>query len=447
MQKTLTTIFCLLLISLSSFATIIPAGHITTNTTWTKAGSPYIITGEVIFDTNTILTVQPGTVIRFDSTYSIRIDGKLKMQGTATDTIIITSNKTSPQVNDYTGINFYYNYYRTDSSYIDYCRFSFANCAIFCAPSQSVNITNSTFKDCYIGIDVRDANNIIVDNCHFIRYGSGIKIGLNGSAKVMNSSFIEGAETAIWGMDWKSSYCANNTFINNGSGIVRCAYVINNIFTGSRVNAIDHCAFVNNNHIWYNKVGIYYPHVTATHNSIAYNDIGIDYNYHPSFNNGNPPTVKNNCLANNTTYNLSYQGPNLDATDNYWGVTDSTLIAGKLWYNSSYPGGGTITFVPLLSSPDSACDSVILSSNIKTTNQKISLIAYPNPVTSSFTIDAGVQTMQEVFIYNMTGSLVFHSTTRKNKLEINASPFPSGMYMYKVRLDDKTVITGKVLKE
>ena len=35
-------------------------GHISTNTTWVAANSPYIISGDLMIDYNATLTIQPG---------------------------------------------------------------------------------------------------------------------------------------------------------------------------------------------------------------------------------------------------------------------------------------------------------------------------------------------------------------------------------------------------
>jgi hypothetical protein len=56
------------LISATSFygMTSITSGFIMSNTTWTKANSPYFLTGDVIIPDSVTLTIEPGAVIRFD---------------------------------------------------------------------------------------------------------------------------------------------------------------------------------------------------------------------------------------------------------------------------------------------------------------------------------------------------------------------------------------------
>ena len=74
----------------------IPAGHITSNQTWTS-GNTYLLNGWVYIDAGVTLTIQPGTVIRGDAANKgaliIERGGKLIANGTASQPIVFTSNK------------------------------------------------------------------------------------------------------------------------------------------------------------------------------------------------------------------------------------------------------------------------------------------------------------------------------------------------------------------
>lgn len=447
MKKTITLILCLLFASISSFATIVPAGTITTNTTWTKAGSPYVITGEVVFDINTTLSIDPGVIVRFDSNCTIAVKGKLKMEGTATDSIIIISNKPGITIADaYQGTTYYGFSFResnpADTSYIAYCSFSMGSCGIWAGTNAShINVSNSTFSDCMWGINI-SGGNIHVDNCHFNRCRYAIN-SFTGSYRVTNSSFA-GGNYGIWVDNWNiDNYCANSVFLDNGVAIVRCTYVLNNIIIGSKVYGVETCTFVFNNQIWFNNIGIERSVDSAAHNSIAYNKIGVDYQY----NTGPFPSFKYNCIAHNTDHDFFVNGPDLDVSDNYWGTTDSATIAAGVYDFYDVSTMGKLIFTPFLTTPNGACDT-LLPTGINNTNQKSSVVSvFPNPASSSLTIDAGTRALQEVFIYNMTGRLVYHIMTGKSKLEVNVFSFPGGIYMYKLRLNDESLITGKITKE
>jgi RHS repeat-associated protein len=94
------------------------SGTISTNTTWTKDRSPYIITG-ITISSGTTLTIEPGTIVKFDSSGLI-VRGTLLANGTSQDKIIFTSIKddsyggdtnndgsaTSPAPGNWTAIDF-----------------------------------------------------------------------------------------------------------------------------------------------------------------------------------------------------------------------------------------------------------------------------------------------------------------------------------------------------
>ena len=85
-------------------------GNITVDTTWTAAGSPYIVTGNILVENGAILTIEPGVIVKFNSAKAIQVDGQLVARGTETDPILFTSNHPSPTAGDWAGIWF------TDSS-------------------------------------------------------------------------------------------------------------------------------------------------------------------------------------------------------------------------------------------------------------------------------------------------------------------------------------------
>ncbi len=59
-------------------------GGIYANTTWTLANSPYIITDTVVVFPGDTLTIQPGVVVKFDSTVYMEIrQATLIANGTA----------------------------------------------------------------------------------------------------------------------------------------------------------------------------------------------------------------------------------------------------------------------------------------------------------------------------------------------------------------------------
>ncbi len=182
---------------LVSFAATNVSGHITSDTTWTLAGSPYIVTGDVTVRSSTArhysesnkmqvtLTIEPGVQVRFEPGTGLYIAhpyshpdygyyGALKAQGTEGAPIIFTSNAASPAPGDWKGI-----YFRdqTDDSntLIEHCIVEYGG------QSHNANIYS-------------DRANPAINNSE-IRYSSGSGIYLNSSSPTITNSVI--SETTV----------------------------------------------------------------------------------------------------------------------------------------------------------------------------------------------------------------------------------------------------------
>ncbi|MGH7456535.1 MAG: hypothetical protein ACRENG_34625, partial [bacterium] len=44
---------------------------------WTLAGSPYIVTGNIIVPAGMMLTIDPGVIVKFAGYYGLRVEGTL----------------------------------------------------------------------------------------------------------------------------------------------------------------------------------------------------------------------------------------------------------------------------------------------------------------------------------------------------------------------------------
>lgn len=67
------------------------SGAFFSNTNWTKAGSPYNVTGDVQVPAGVTLSIEPGVQIKFNGDYLILIKGCLMANGTKTSPIVFNS--------------------------------------------------------------------------------------------------------------------------------------------------------------------------------------------------------------------------------------------------------------------------------------------------------------------------------------------------------------------
>ncbi len=104
------TLGCFMLLVLVGFSTGLAhatdvSGPISSDTTWTLAGSLYVVTGNTLVRVDVRLTIVPGVTVKFDLC-TLAIGGTLIARGTPTQIITFTSNRPNPQACDWEEIKF-----------------------------------------------------------------------------------------------------------------------------------------------------------------------------------------------------------------------------------------------------------------------------------------------------------------------------------------------------
>lgn len=377
MKKFLLILMPSLLCTMAGFATNV-SGIISTNATWTKANSPYIVTGDIDIDTNALLTIEPGVTIKVDGNYTIYVDGIIKALGTGSDNILFTSNRPSPAMGNWKGIVIR-RMISTDTLVFDHCHFQYADNAIY--SDGFLRIVNSKFDNNQFGINaLQDA---VINECVFLNNHDAIYVTGNNDITVVNSDIAYNVNGFSGG-----GYLAHNKIHHNSYGVTSGGKNIviydNEIAYNTESGIVNTQGSITFNQIWYNGVGIQAPISTyIAHNGIKYNETGVlvVYNY--------PGQIEYNCIEQNSKYNFKNSDVNLmDMSNNYWGASDSATVMTKIFdYYSDFSKGKTI-LTPLLQSEDSGCAATI---DIPTTGIKETAIVndvkiYPNPANTNFKI-------------------------------------------------------------
>ena len=166
------------------------SGLISSNTTWSYANSPYIVTDNILLQNGATLTIEPGVTIKMLSDTEFQVRGELIAQGTSSSKITFTSNASSPAAGDWgklyffdeaTDASFSDNTY-TGGSILEYCIVEYAQelytqssapyvhysefrynseRGIKSEGSPGIRINNCDIHHNYKGIEISDSNSLI----------------------------------------------------------------------------------------------------------------------------------------------------------------------------------------------------------------------------------------------------------------------------------------------
>ncbi|RMZ48964.1 T9SS C-terminal target domain-containing protein [Candidatus Marinimicrobia bacterium PRS2] len=321
------------------------SGMISSNTTWVVSNSPYIVTGNILVNSDVTLTIEAGVTVKFDANKTILVQGELNAQGTVNNQILFTSNQSSPSPGDWYGLSFsasltpasFVNGEYASGSIIEYCTIEYGKELYTYGGSPFFNHSTIQYmSERAIGgeCDNNPDNDLVITNCNFYYNNNNVISSCNESSLnriIRGNNFSFNGDPEEWDSYGNLLYISNaeisnNIFSNNTLGD-HDGYIIygssNRIYNNKIINNENATIELNNSSIFYN---IFYNNDIGGYGLISYDD-GIEtsdsvyYNLFVNNSGGNVFNlddinggyIKNNIIAGNessTIISLRYGGDN-----------------------------------------------------------------------------------------------------------------------------------------
>lgn len=473
MKKTLFLI-ALVLSMLRASAQTYLSGGIYANTTWTKAASPYIVTDHVVVFPDVTLTIEPGVMIKFDSSKYLEVrHAKINAQGLSSDPISFTSNAAIPKAKSWYGVKITNNV--TDTQKFSFCNFNYASIALSKADSayfigklivKNCNFSDigytglssngiclldsSTFKNCDIGAECNNGD-FFINHCQFTKCKIAHKGGGSFSNSYTKNCFLDSNITAFekYGGVVDSTIITNNekgvynefghiiikncTISKNSIYGVYSGYgdsILNCILSNNGIGLATGMSFVSKNQITNNKKGI----------------LILRYNYQAT-----KMFIVCNKICNNVDYEISSEQlpvTTLNYPNNYWCTPDSASTRSKILDGYKDVKLPIINFMPL---DTLNCYGPVVTSLIESKiNETINFTFYPNPFSQTATLvfENPQNSNHYLSIFNSIGQLVMSIENIKgNQVLIDRKGLQRGLYFYKLRNEAGVAGSGKMMIE
>lgn len=426
---------------------------ISSDQTWTAANSPYILDKNSVIQVGATVTIEPGVTIVSANKNTIYVEGALIAQGT-NDSVITFNNSRVEFLKGAIG----YDFVNSTGSFFEYCFFKGINdggAKTISTNEVPLYVSNCKFLNCYYAIytygSYKDSFLIKVVRTIFTAdkdaispgfpiYASGTKTFVE-----MDECFIEKQCKIVIPANSKIT---KSTFYNmgcNSSGI--------RIMNGSQAapgNTVFSCNLFRGfkNEVMYFYAFDEYSNVEITNNTFdsakyfirIYASSGSDYS---------KKIIKNNNFLNSESYDVMIssgstpgKADTIDLTDNYWGTSDSAMIAASIFdFKDDIGVAGFADVSSYLTSPETECSEEILS------NKKITFNTtqmYPNPVLNDLNLDFKLDGHKDILVYNMNGQVVKQFTTVDNSTRIDLSSLNNGLYFIMIKFEGQMFNAGKI---
>lgn len=400
---------CLLFLFLFACSAVhaqtIVSTNITSNTTWNLAGSPYIVTIDLVVFFPCTLTVDPGVTIRFDDGKELDLRGNLLAIGTPVDSITFTSSSATPASGIWQGI-----------------RITGTTNPLGMGDQLTMKYCKGLFADRFVDMDLAYHGPYIFEHCTF---KSNNLVGHDGGMPYVRYSDCDFISN-ITGVNYnqfggKIERCR---FLENATGVDGFTNVDSSYFSGNLIACSPYGAAVGNT-IENNGVGVrcYYNAVNDSFigNTVRYNDVGVEI---MSYFNGTI-VFKQNWICDNVQYDIKlYTANNADLSGNCW-CTKSNPDPQKIYDGYDDPAQGLVNTSPIaFNCPPSWVDAgPVMEAPLPYSLTPLS------PGTFGLTSTGDVQ----YEVYNIHGQLVQNgNSTPGETTTIDLQAMAAGMYVIRV---------------
>ncbi|MFH1168123.1 MAG: hypothetical protein V1852_29250, partial [Pseudomonadota bacterium] len=204
------------------------SGSISSSTTWTLAGSPYILTGDITINAGVTLTIEPGAVVRLGDNMSLWVNGTLNAVGTSSSYITFTGTTESPDWWRVISIQ------NAGSATFEWCDIAYGgyyeDANIYKTGTGSFSLKNSTIRRSD-GAGLRigaSASAVTLAGNTFSNNTYGVRIGINASFEDTTSVFsannvdvfVDGGtidQNVLWRLDPSYSLYISGDIAVNGA--------------------------------------------------------------------------------------------------------------------------------------------------------------------------------------------------------------------------------------
>ena len=205
------------------------SGTISTNTTWTAAGSPYIVTSSITIQTGVALTIQSGVTVKFNDSQYLYVNGTLNA-----DNVVFTTSNASPAAGKWgyiqIGNSTYSGTANISNSQIQYAQYfyvykgtatldntdliNFSQYGAYVQTAGNLNMTGGNINTNASGAvtsghGIYGYGRAMLTNVTIQHFANGIYLNNNFNLKLNSCS--------ITNCTWPINYCASADLITSGT--------------------------------------------------------------------------------------------------------------------------------------------------------------------------------------------------------------------------------------